>query len=99
MKLAWSALGAQVGDKIYDKRANKIGIVVKKGQSGNYDTLYIDFGGKNPRRIIPIKLPALVNISSIFDAPCYLLFQDYDILNPWICKSFFQFSIALDRNL
>lgn len=54
MKLSWSALGAHVGDKIYDKRANKIGIVVKTGQSGNYDTLYVDFGGKNPRRIIPM---------------------------------------------
>ena len=54
MKLSWSALNAQVGDKIYDKRADKIGTVVKTGQSGNYDTLYIDFGGKNPRRIIPM---------------------------------------------
>jgi ribosomal 30S subunit maturation factor RimM len=54
MTLSWSALGAQVGDKVYDKRAKKVGVVVKKGQSGNYDTIYVNFGGKSPRRIIPM---------------------------------------------
>lgn len=54
MKLSWSALCSNVGDKIYDKKSGKIGTVVKVGQSGNYSILYVDFGSKNPRRINPM---------------------------------------------
>ena len=54
MKLSWSALSARIGDKIFDKKKNRTGTVVKTGQSGNYDILYVDFGNKHPTRICPM---------------------------------------------
>lgn len=54
MKLNWSALCSAIGDKIYDKKTNKVGTVVKTGQSGNYTLLYIDFGKKHPRKVNPM---------------------------------------------
>ena len=54
MKLSLSALSARIGDKIFDKKKNRIGTVINAGQSGNYDILYVDFGNKYPTRIYPM---------------------------------------------
>ncbi len=54
LKLSSSAMCANIGDKIYDKKMNRVGTVVKMGQSGNYSLLYVDFGAKNPRKINPM---------------------------------------------
>ena len=54
MKLSWSACGAEIGDKIYNQHTKKVGIVIKKGQSGNYTLLYVDFGNKNLTKINPL---------------------------------------------
>ena len=47
-------IGAKPGDKIVDTKTGKTGTVVKEGQSGNYDIVYVDFGGANLRRINPM---------------------------------------------
>lgn len=43
MNLANNALSARVGDEVYDKLKDRIGVVVKEGQSGNYGLIYVDF--------------------------------------------------------
>lgn len=43
LNLANNALSARVGDEVYDKLKDRIGTVVKEGQSGNYDLIYVDF--------------------------------------------------------
>ena len=43
LKLDHWAVGAKVGDQIYDKFKDRIGEVVKTGQSGNYNLIYVDF--------------------------------------------------------
>lgn len=47
-------VGAKVGDEILDTKTGKVGTVVKEGQSGNYDIVYIDFGGANSRKVNPM---------------------------------------------
>ncbi len=54
MKLKSIIFNTKIGDKIFDKRNNRIGTVVKFGQSGNYDLIYVDFGQKRPKRICPM---------------------------------------------
>ena len=39
-------IGAKPDDKILDTKTNKVGTVVKTGQSGNNDLVYVDFDGK-----------------------------------------------------
>lgn len=49
------AVGAEVGDSIYDKFKDRIGTVVKTGQSGNYDLIYVDFNdGSKVLKINPM---------------------------------------------
>ena len=48
------AIGSKIGDKIYDKKRDCVGTVVKYGQRGNYDLIYVDFGNKNPTSICPM---------------------------------------------
>lgn len=43
-------IGADVGDKIRDTKSGKTGTVIKLGQSGNEDLVYVDFG-KGLRKI------------------------------------------------
>lgn len=52
--LASSAIGARVGDQIYDSSKDRFGEVVKEGQSGNYTILYVDFGDGKLVKINPI---------------------------------------------
>lgn len=59
IKLMSDALCAHVGDYILDAKSLKVGKVVKMGQSGNEDLIYVDFGGKNP-----------VRINTMMDAQC-----------------------------
>lgn len=47
-------LRAKLGDAILDTKTGEVGKVVKEGQSGNYNIVYVDFGGKSPRRINPM---------------------------------------------
>ena len=43
LNLENNALFANVGDKIYDKSKDRVGDVVKTGNSGNYGLVYVDF--------------------------------------------------------
>lgn len=45
-----SIIGAQIGDTILDRKTNKNGKVIKLGQSGNDDLVFVDFG-KGIRKI------------------------------------------------
>lgn len=42
-----------IGDEIVDTRNNKVGIIKKLGQTGNYSIIYVDFG-RGLRKIIPM---------------------------------------------
>ncbi len=44
---------AKLGDSIFDTQTKEIGMVIKTGQAGNYDVIYVDFNGKT-RKIIPM---------------------------------------------
>lgn len=53
--LAANALSSKLGDKIYDKMKDRIGTVVKEGQSGNYSLIYVDFNdGSSILKINPM---------------------------------------------
>ena len=43
VKLKDNALGAKIGDYIFDAANLKTGIVVKLDQEGNYDIIYVKF--------------------------------------------------------
>ena len=43
LNLAKTALSCKEGDRVYDKLKDRVGEVVKTGQSGNYGLIYVDF--------------------------------------------------------
>ena len=53
MKTKSDAFGAKLGDSILDTKRNKVGVVEKEGQSGNYSIIYVNFG-RGLRRINPL---------------------------------------------
>ena len=47
-----TALNARLGDTIYDSLKERYGEVIREGQSGNYDIIYVDFNdGSKPLKI------------------------------------------------
>lgn len=55
LNLADNALMCTVSDKVYDRRKDRIGTVIKLGQSGNYGLIYVDFNdGSKPVRVNPM---------------------------------------------
>ena len=50
-----NAITAKLGDRIYDTLKKRTGTVVKTGQSGNYNLIYVDFhDGSNILKINPM---------------------------------------------
>ena len=50
-----NTITAKLGDRIYDTLKKRTGTVVKTGQSGNYNLIYVDFhDGSNILKINPM---------------------------------------------
>ena len=50
--LCKNALNASLGDTVYDRLKERYGEVVREGQSGNYNIIYVDFNdGSRPLKI------------------------------------------------